>query len=125
MLHKHVTGYKKHQLMAEGEQVNSNHFLVKNQLAKPVRESVYYRQFGLREQSSSLSSVEDPLNQTDAFLLSDFDALDEGVQAAFNSSTTSQVKNTTNCTNNVTSLQDLSNFNNGQGLVNVQVTPEG
>lgn len=96
--------------MAEGEQANSSHFLVENKSAKPICEGTDYRQLSLREQYSSSTSAEDPLNLTDEYLLGDFDALDEQVQATFNPL--------------VSDRQLINSTASGQGLINVQVTPE-
>jgi hypothetical protein len=104
--------------MAEGEQVNNSNFLVQNKLARPVCEGTDYRQLSLREQFSSLASAEDPLNRTDEFLLNDFDALDEQVQAEFQSSAVNR-----DIVNNSTSGQSLNQVG-AQGLINIQVTPD-
>ncbi|XP_060566670.1 uncharacterized protein LOC132725552 [Ruditapes philippinarum] len=117
-LQKHVTGYKRHLLMAEGEQVNNSNFLVQNKLARPICEGTDYRQLSLREQFSSSTSAEDPLNRTDEFLLNDFDALDEQVQAEFQSSAVNR-----DIVNNSTSGQSFNQVG-AQGLINVQVTPD-
>ena len=108
-LRKHVTGYKRHELMAQGDVSDSSRYLVENPTVKAICEGADYRVLTLREQYSSTVQEEDPLNIVDECLLSEFDALDEPMLA------TAQP------------AQHLPNSTGQPGdqqLVTVQVTPD-